>query len=1633
MLNVDGIARYFASLPCEGGDDEPFALNAWIKMLSLAQNMDGQCWKDYSQAHVERENSAWVAAFNTSISLGSLYERLLKWEDSDPSPIINGVSSMRLLSCAELCHYTLTKGVDRWQRGEILSCRPTPAPSSLKVSHALKSASLPFSTIASAHGTPLAMTALPLSQLEPFSFHLPLHRFAAACGREVSRRSDDDGGLMNLIDKFRVDSNANIEETERQLRKNDLLFRGMIEFPIIVLSRAAQIRSGIWKRNGPGMSDMVLNYSEPPFCRSLQDADIFLVQLGLVCIANLNEDMDDRMESDERSSFNCAATAQLVNLLVHRFGVFDFVGFDLAPPTDLDRYVGEIRSGMYPAEIKALEKEGGISSASSTPAMPWSYTPARDSSHEMSLLGELLHLFIIMISDLPPPPAEDETERAAEAQRRLMREVIHRLASGPKTHSAVTEVHHILSNRDTDVLCELGKEINPDDASGAALEEALNKVGTRKRKSGAPDEWELKESAWNEYDPSFHHISTRAHQQASENRPKQKADAPCLPYAPKPLPSHNLFIRLRRDLTADSTLLACIYRVLHVHCHRPGMALKNYPGKGMYDAEIKSETVLARAIHLLTLGLYAWEGNVSSININSTNWRSQGGGGIASVFEDFDLPPTASDWVEKVLLCDPQAIMQHEEYSSSDGSEQNILLLLHQISTENHTREQNNAAFLGGLDQSLKSGAMYICNFAAKVNNDAREIVKKHSKSNLSIDSAGDLAKRKNAAKEKALAAMRAQMAKFAANLGDDNDEGDEMSVVEENKNSNRDDSRIISTPVRQRADSTGLEAMDLSPHGDFILTPSIHPSTCFTPRSPQTPFSPKVVEQNETSARHFSEVPRCIICGADDKIDCDNTANGSTQSQRKWALAFCGFTQASRVIQGANGDRHIGVHTTLCGHAIHKSCCETYIKTSTRDRFADRLEGGKRREFRCPLCQRLSNCLVPFVDVAADWLDSPNSNNEAKASPSNTGNDEMAVEDLSRSNFKSLSLHQSLSSSSWWATRNDGYIWDGQCNFTPMKDMDRKQPSVNADCDDTRTEKIVHGKKELIKAWNQAFQTPRRSPSCFGLATPTSTENKGSGNSDILRKWMDQIIDVGQRADLKRLGEEELTKDYGPFRHYLTERTMYSKGFKALGREALDWPLCLTFSSMSEARKQELSKEKMISKVLYSIQAFTYSCCSESSDCRRLLRSKSVDKSSMYSKFGIREAALEDNLLLLPKADSSTDGGFQPFDGKLGKTRYMGLALMAAASPVAKEIVQLCMPFPFDSYRTNSVFEFDEDDSKTAKRAPVAYPILCGHILTHTTGALIAVTGNARRDEESCSIVELIDDCRMFVSLGLIARILQVLLTGLMSFEGDQIDVVVESMYQMAIDDSNQEESNWNHSCLDLLRNIFCREGKQLTPNVGNQDSNQVESHIVNGIASAKKAAVSFLLDAAVIVQILIPNIFSDKTDHPDDSSSDLGTMKRLMDLIGIESIHDMIQSDLTQQVFKSWYSEATEKEKDTKRLQPPPGINYETWPFLSHPQSNSTDDIPPDCSPLLGHWTSSLPFDQQSSRRITCIPKSYTDLYAQLSALCPDNDQIALCLVCGSVLDAGTCALLLYTYCYYIFLFFVSNSKFKLLSCHL
>ena len=249
----------------------------------------------------------------------------------------------------------------------------------------------------------------------------------------------------------------------------------------------------------------------------------------------------------------------------------------------------------------------------------------------------------------------------------------------------------------------------------------------------------------------------------------------------------------------------------------------------------------------------------------------------------------------------------------------------------------------------------------------------------------------------------------------------------------------------------------------------------------------------------------------------------------------------------------------------------DKYLKSVVQreDRFTDRLEGGKRREFRCPLCQRLSNCLIPFVDVGEDWLDAPNGDNAPKLPMAFTSEDEpmstdsvCSGEERHGNSTKTSLLHDFLSTSKWWSRNDTSVDWDGQSVFIDKSANSKPDvPILSSPRQSLRKIQSKFGKKELIGAWNSVLKTPRlvrrraRSMSAErpGITKLESEPKQRESNSDVLRRFMDQVSDVAHRADIRRLGEDELCNDFGEFRHYLNEKAAYNKANRAAGKELVD------------------------------------------------------------------------------------------------------------------------------------------------------------------------------------------------------------------------------------------------------------------------------------------------------------------------------------------------------------------------------------------------------------------------------------------------------------------------------------------------
>ena len=284
----------------------------------------------------------------------------------------------------------------------------------------------------------------------------------------------------------------------------------------------------------------------------------------------------------------------------------------------------------------------------------------------------------------------------------------------------------------------------------------------------------------------------------------------------------------------------------------------------------------------------------------------------------------------------------------------------------------------------------------------------------------------------------------------------------------------------------------------------------------------------------------------------------------------------------------------------MHKTSHPCLASLQTLHQRDDRLEGGKRREFRCPLCQRLSNCLVPFVDVAMDWVDkvaTPSTNDalESNATFKSEESELMSVDSMNSNERMTTSevginnLHDFLSTSKWWASRNDKSLsWDGQCTFSINENDESIKPSPDLPTLSSsprqslkKMQSKLPGKKDLVGAWNSLLKTPRsiknrarslspgkrarslsagHSPAISTLQSADSDLKPKQSNSDVLRRFFDQISDVAHRADIRRLGEDGLLSNFGEFRHYLSEKAAYNKVNRAAGKEMVDVSLLLSF-----------------------------------------------------------------------------------------------------------------------------------------------------------------------------------------------------------------------------------------------------------------------------------------------------------------------------------------------------------------------------------------------------------------------------------------------------------------------------------------
>jgi len=528
----------------------------------------------------------------------------------------------------------------------------------------------------------------------------------------------------------------------------------------------------------------------------------------------------------------------------------------------------------------------------------------------------------------------------------------------------------------------------------------------------------------------------------------------------------------------------------------------------------------------------------------------------------------------------------------------------------------------------------------------------------------------------------------------------------------------------------------------------------------------------------------------------------------------------------------------------------------------------------------------------------------------------------------------------------------------------------------------------------------------------------------------------------------------------------------------------------------------------MMSIQSLTYSICCEVNEARRLTRIakakaakyggsalSSDDKSikAIFSKYGISHILSDGRVVVLPRPNAIEDDGFQPFNGRLGRLRYFGLAVMATAGAVAADLVQLVIGFPLQS---------TENTLQEPYRAPIVYPILFGNVLTHVVAAICASAGRARARSDSLELVwpipfcsrgsfisskstdmpkksdSVVDDAEGFIKLGLLARVLQVLLGKLDLPDASPGGSILETVQKMRTVISSQDlsaESAWTMHCLSLLEMAFSKFQQPTVIQNISLSNEAIAERIQEGCLLAAQAACSFLEDIGIILQLLVPGIMAKYTDLENiedrgkDNDDTYATLSELHRLFRLEPLSEILESDAIREVVSNWY-ETAQNHSRAKTLKSPivsrtgamvssrlfktQGFRVYDWPMESCrdtadrnqvEKNNREQDLsllkdksegtpmdvdspvetdvlqtnptarPPPQTPLVsfspkknvsligGYTLDESPILNSNRPRISMMPTSYTDLYAELSHLLPDSEQTAVCLVCGEVLNAG------------------------------
>lgn len=548
------------------------------------------------------------------------------------------------------------------------------------------------------------------------------------------------------------------------------------------------------------------------------------------------------------------------------------------------------------------------------------------------LIEEALNFIILMVTELPRPPSDDLDTRVLPLIRR---ELIHRFVVGPVTHSQLPECLSLVPDSSKIKQSEIDKIV--EDISELRHSSPLE-----------PPKLILKSEAWSEYDPSFPRIGQRAHQHAIEMRPKVTVPQPMVPPLCK---AHESFRNLRAGFLINSELMRLIRHLLSVYTAQRIQKNSAYAAYYHNNSDSQSNspddllpchgTTFFKVLQILTLFMHvlSTEEVGPGCHFETIQERSE-----ARATAAFFLLHDDADWhrLEQSKTHDLDANNDAESNSTSEGDIERTKDMkmddtqdiaggakldtpnMNGDTTSNPESEKPKkvshilSAVLDLLDSmagaeevTSRSWLTWFVTQAATLSPETQSFVKMKEDDKLAQERAKELEARKKRAREKAMQAMRASASTFAAHM-------EQMGGVSDDENMDSGaDVGGEKSPTGQSTDEPLCIVCQSNTSEDICYQALCQPSKVLS-----SPYS--------TSGR------KTMLRFEDSNSKCDK------------------ITEYGRPY----------IHLSFCGHVMHNSCFDAYFASVMHK--ADQNNGliidTDKGYYPCPFCKKLNNALVPRV-----------------------------------------------------------------------------------------------------------------------------------------------------------------------------------------------------------------------------------------------------------------------------------------------------------------------------------------------------------------------------------------------------------------------------------------------------------------------------------------------------------------------------------------------------------------------------------------------------------------------------------------------------------------------------------------------